>query len=207
MPGGRSVPYAAGRGGVTAIEDAIAGYTAERAHGPYEKVSLAGDSAGGGLTMATAVALRDRGSALPTTLIFISPWVDHTCSGDSVTTRAPVPTFAGPIRRHHSRATGASPRSTVGGTLNVERFRSRGLSHDHIPRSRLRAPRRHSLGGFRPVRSPDGVGRPRPGAVRSLLQRRHPVQSLRQQLRHSVPAAPRTGVGTGPDGAHQLQCR
>ena len=38
--------------------------------------------------MATAIALRDRGYELPAALICISPWVDLTCSGDSVTTRA-----------------------------------------------------------------------------------------------------------------------
>jgi monoterpene epsilon-lactone hydrolase len=71
-----------------ALEDAIAVYIAERAERPDEKIVLAGDSAGGGLTMATAIALRDRGVALPAALICVSPWVDLTCSGESMTTRA-----------------------------------------------------------------------------------------------------------------------
>lgn len=71
-----------------ALEDAVAVCTAERAERPHEKFVIAGDSAGGGLTVATAIALRDRGYELPAALICISPWVDLTCSGDSVTTRA-----------------------------------------------------------------------------------------------------------------------
>ncbi|MCB0946334.1 MAG: alpha/beta hydrolase, partial [Mycobacterium sp.] len=71
-----------------ALEDAVAVCTAEGAERPHEKFVIAGDSAGGGLTVATAIALRDRGYELPAALICISPWVDLTCSGDSVTTRA-----------------------------------------------------------------------------------------------------------------------
>lgn len=70
-----------------ALEDALAVYTAQRAARPHEKIFLAGDSAGGGLTVATALALRDRGLDLPIALICIAPWVDLTCSGESMTTR------------------------------------------------------------------------------------------------------------------------
>ncbi|MGD9958525.1 alpha/beta hydrolase [Nocardioides sp.] len=41
---------------------------------------LAGDSAGGGLALAVALALRDAGGAQPTSLLLISPWVDLTTS-------------------------------------------------------------------------------------------------------------------------------
>jgi monoterpene epsilon-lactone hydrolase len=71
-----------------ALEDAVAAYTAERAARPNEKIILAGDSAGGGLTMATALALRDRGLTPPAAIVCISPWVDLTCTGKSVDTRA-----------------------------------------------------------------------------------------------------------------------
>jgi acetyl esterase/lipase len=43
-------------------------------------VVLAGDSAGGGLALAIALALRDRGGPQPTHLLLISPWVDLTTS-------------------------------------------------------------------------------------------------------------------------------
>jgi acetyl esterase/lipase len=41
-----------------------------------EKLALAGDSAGGGLAIATLVQLRDRGDPLPACVACISPWVD-----------------------------------------------------------------------------------------------------------------------------------
>lgn len=71
-----------------ALEDCIAVYTAELDERPHEKVVLAGDSAGGGLALATAIALRDRGIHLPAGLVCIAPWVDLTCSGNSMATCA-----------------------------------------------------------------------------------------------------------------------
>ncbi len=56
-----------------ALEDALAAYHALRSQGP---VFLAGDSAGGGLALATTLVLRATGSILPTALLLISPWVD-----------------------------------------------------------------------------------------------------------------------------------
>ena len=43
-------------------------------------VVLAGDSAGGGLALAVALTLRDRGGAQPASLLLHSPWVDLTTS-------------------------------------------------------------------------------------------------------------------------------
>src|SRR4051794_27198246 len=43
-------------------------------------VVLMGDSAGGGLALAVALTLRDRGGPQPTHLLLISPWVDLTIS-------------------------------------------------------------------------------------------------------------------------------
>ena len=70
-----------------ALDDSIAAYTAAREQRPEERFVLAGDSAGGGLTIATAIALRDRGAPMPAALICVAPWVDLTCSGESMTTR------------------------------------------------------------------------------------------------------------------------
>lgn len=56
-----------------ALDDALAAYRALRAQGP---VILAGDSAGGGLALATALALRDAGAPPPAALVLLSPWVD-----------------------------------------------------------------------------------------------------------------------------------
>lgn len=47
-----------------------------------------GDSAGGGLVVSLLVALRDAGEALPPAAVLMSPAVDLTCSGASMTERA-----------------------------------------------------------------------------------------------------------------------
>ena len=46
--------------------------------------AIAGDSAGGGLTVATLLALRDAGDALPAAGVCLSPWLDLTMSGASM---------------------------------------------------------------------------------------------------------------------------
>lgn len=43
-------------------------------------VVVAGDSAGGGLSLSLAVALRDRGGPMPTHLVLLAPWVDVSAS-------------------------------------------------------------------------------------------------------------------------------
>ncbi len=74
-----------------AVDDATAAYRwlLDQAIAP-EQVVIAGDSAGGGLTVATLLALRDRGVPLPAGGVCISPWVDLTCSGGSYRTKAAV---------------------------------------------------------------------------------------------------------------------
>lgn len=52
-------------------------------HAAEVPVVLAGDSAGGGLALATLVALRDAGHPLPAAVALISPWIDLTLSGAS----------------------------------------------------------------------------------------------------------------------------
>ena len=52
------------------------------------KIVVVGDSAGGGLALALAVGLRDQGLALPRALVCISPWLDLTLSGETMTTCA-----------------------------------------------------------------------------------------------------------------------
>ncbi len=48
------------------------------------RVVIAGESAGGGLTMSTLVSLRDGGEPLPAAAMVISPWVDLTLSGRAI---------------------------------------------------------------------------------------------------------------------------
>jgi monoterpene epsilon-lactone hydrolase len=59
-------------------------------------LAVAGDSAGGGLTVALLVATRDAGQALPAAAVLMSPTVDLTSSGASVTERADQDPFSTP---------------------------------------------------------------------------------------------------------------
>ena len=52
------------------------------------RLAIAGDSAGGGLTIATLVNLRDQKLGLPACAVAISPWVDLEGVGNSITARA-----------------------------------------------------------------------------------------------------------------------
>jgi monoterpene epsilon-lactone hydrolase len=52
------------------------------------RLAIAGDSAGGGLTLATLVNLRDQKLGLPACAVVISPWVDLEGVGTSITARA-----------------------------------------------------------------------------------------------------------------------
>ncbi|MGD0205761.1 MAG: alpha/beta hydrolase fold domain-containing protein, partial [Dehalococcoidia bacterium] len=54
------------------------------------RLVIAGESAGGGLTVATLVALRDAGDPLPTAAVCLSPWVDLEGLGESMTTKAEI---------------------------------------------------------------------------------------------------------------------
>lgn len=53
-------------------------------------IILSGDSAGGGLALATVLSLRDNKEPLPAAVICISPWVDLTLTGQSHVTNAEV---------------------------------------------------------------------------------------------------------------------
>lgn len=72
-----------------AVHDAVAGYRWLLGAGtPPERIAIGGDSAGGGLTVATLLALRDGGDPLPGAGICVSPWVDLTCSAESYKSKA-----------------------------------------------------------------------------------------------------------------------
>src|ERR1700675_2936453 len=72
-----------------AVEDATAAYRWLLAQG-YKpgKIVISGDSAGGGLTLATLIALRDAGTAMPAAAVPISPWADLEGPGASIKARA-----------------------------------------------------------------------------------------------------------------------
>ncbi|WP_245871320.1 alpha/beta hydrolase [Asanoa hainanensis] len=68
-------------------EDALAAYTWLVGQG-FDRLVLAGDSAGGGLAVTATLAARARDLPAPAALLLISPWVDMAVSGDSFDTNA-----------------------------------------------------------------------------------------------------------------------
>lgn len=74
-----------------AVEDSHAAYTwlLDQGVAPNQ-IILAGDSAGGGLALATLVAARGAGQPLPAGVACFSPWVDLTGSGASIERNARV---------------------------------------------------------------------------------------------------------------------
>ncbi len=71
------------------IEDAVGVYRYLLAEGfaPGD-ITIAGDSAGGGLTVATLLSLRHAGDPMPGNAVLLSPFLDVTASGESMQTRA-----------------------------------------------------------------------------------------------------------------------
>ena len=74
-----------------ALEDSLKTYRWLLAQGiDSQDIVLSGDSAGGGLALATTLSLRDAGEPLPGAVICISPWADLTNRGRSHTANADV---------------------------------------------------------------------------------------------------------------------
>lgn len=72
-----------------ALDDAMAAWQWHLANGgEAAHTAISGDSAGGGLTIALCMKLRDEGLEQPACAAPISPWTDLTFSGDSMTERA-----------------------------------------------------------------------------------------------------------------------
>lgn len=72
-----------------AVDDSVAAYRWLLQQGLSPKrLAVAGDSAGGGLAVATLVALREAGEKLPACGVCLSPWVDLEGIGDSMTSKA-----------------------------------------------------------------------------------------------------------------------
>ena len=68
-----------------ALDDALAAYRSLIATDTApESIVIAGDSAGGGLALATLVALRDAGDPLPAGGLLFSPWTDLAAAGASI---------------------------------------------------------------------------------------------------------------------------
>jgi monoterpene epsilon-lactone hydrolase len=76
-----------------AVDDAHAALRFMRDNGPQGSASasttfVAGDSAGGGLTLATLLAVRDAGETQPDAAVTLSAWTDLAMTGETLKTRA-----------------------------------------------------------------------------------------------------------------------
>jgi monoterpene epsilon-lactone hydrolase len=71
-----------------AVEDAVAVYRDLLADHAPQQLVVAGDSAGGGLSVALMLSLRERGIPLPAAAVLFSPFVDLAATGESTRTNS-----------------------------------------------------------------------------------------------------------------------
>jgi acetyl esterase/lipase len=70
-----------------ALDDVLRSWRYLRREGfAAEHIAVGGDSAGGGLSLALALSLRDRAERMPACLWLVSPWTDLTLSGSTLQT-------------------------------------------------------------------------------------------------------------------------
>lgn len=82
----------------SALEDSVAAYNwlVSTENIDPNKIIIAGDSAGGGLTIATLIKLRDEGISLPVAAVCLSPWIDLAGTGESLKTNKEIDPFITP---------------------------------------------------------------------------------------------------------------
>jgi epsilon-lactone hydrolase len=87
------------------------------------RIAVAGDSAGGGLTTATLVAIRDAKLPLPAAGALVSPWVDLEAIGESMTTKDsvdPMVRRAGLLDMAKAYLAGQNPRTPLAAPLYAD---------------------------------------------------------------------------------------
>ena len=87
-----------------AVDDATAAYRAllEMGFKPGN-IAISGDSAGGGLTVATLLNIRNQKLPMPACAVPLSPWADLECTGETMETKAAVdPMVQRPLTRQLS---------------------------------------------------------------------------------------------------------
>lgn len=107
-----------------AVDDALAAYRFLLSSGVHPSgISIAGDSAGGGLVVAAMVAIRDAGLPQPACGWPISPWIDMEAIGDSMVSKAaadPTVQRAGILDMAKHYLGGANPRSPLAAPLYAD---------------------------------------------------------------------------------------
>ena len=107
-----------------AVDDAVAGYKWLLAQGAKpSRISIAGDSAGGGLTAATLVAIKDAKLPTPAAGVLLSPWVDLEGLGESMTTRVeadPVVRKEGLVGMAQAYLGGQDPKTPLAAPLYAD---------------------------------------------------------------------------------------
>lgn len=107
-----------------AVDDALAAYRFLLSNGTSPSgISIAGDSAGGGLVVAAMVAIREAGLPQPACGWPISPWVDMEAIGDSMVSKAaadPTVQKAGILDMAQHYLGGADPRSPLAAPLYAD---------------------------------------------------------------------------------------
>ncbi len=107
-----------------AVDDAVAAYRGLVASGiPAETITVAGDSAGGGLALALLLSLRDAGDVLPAAAMLFSPWTDLAATGASlVSNDARDAMFHGDGIRRSTEVylNGADPRTPLASPLYAD---------------------------------------------------------------------------------------
>lgn len=107
-----------------ALEDALTGYRFLLSQGfRPENVVIAGESAGGGLAIATLVSLREAGTALPACAWCSSPWADLEMSGATMRSKAAVdPLIQAPYLHELAAAylNGADPRMPLVSPIHAD---------------------------------------------------------------------------------------
>lgn len=78
-----------------ALEDAVSAYKwlIDKEGINPNNIIIGGDSAGGGLTAATLIKLRDINISLPAAAVLLSPWTDLDITGDSIRTKRRIDPF------------------------------------------------------------------------------------------------------------------
>lgn len=104
-----------------AVDDAVAAWHGLLAEGfEANRLAIAGDSAGGGLALAAALRLRDRGEPLPAALVTFSPWVNLAAERDDVPEGEVMisPAWTAECARRY--LAGADPREPLASPLHAD---------------------------------------------------------------------------------------